>query len=90
MPDCWEAMWLELEHSILIWNSHLFLYNIDHLICHSKQLINLSTFFWTLSCFMETKLFVEKNLFIKKELLDFYLHISPRNSMLSLEFVFDK
>lgn len=26
MPDCWEAMWLELEHNILIWNSHLFLY----------------------------------------------------------------
>lgn len=67
MPDCWEAMWLELEHNILIWNSQLFLYNIDHLICHSKQLINLSTFFWTLSCFMVTKLFVEKNHFIKKK-----------------------
>ena len=32
----------------------------------------------------------EKPLHKKKELLDFYLHISPRNSMLSLEFVFDK
>lgn len=29
MPDCWEAMWLELEHNILIWNSQLFLYNLS-------------------------------------------------------------
>ena len=28
MPDCWEAMWLELEHNILIWNSHL--HNIQY------------------------------------------------------------